>query len=306
MISTLILEFEKITKYPLTDFILKSKNFFSNSYSEIDRYFSGITNSIDNSHLIFLKEITQEINIITAHFNNFANKFSSCGYWELMEYLDELKSVIEKIHKLPKFKRTSLTKRGYQPVIQVESSVGGLKTVEDLADSVNSTNSENANWIDLMLANDFNEDDWDIEKLSSMTVVINTGDVMVRSILDQPIGKRIYGKDIYRKITFSNNDLLTVEYHDNIDQKCDILLEVNRGDVPEDKLFGKNLFAISGVNLKAFSYPELLSNIQDLFAQNDLFEYARVSNFSTEGDKAMITVEIKTKYDYKTEKRVTI
>jgi hypothetical protein len=169
------------------------------------------------------------------------------------------------------------------------------------------SNYDNTNWIDLMLANDLNEEDWEIDKLSPITVIVNNrNDVVVKSILDQPIGKRIYGKDINRKITFSNDDLLTVEYQDNIEQKCDILLEVNRGDVPEDKLFGKNLFAISGVNLRAFSYPELMLDIQNLFSQNDLFEYAKITDFSVGDKEVFITVEIKTKYDYKTEKRVTI
>lgn len=91
-------------------------------------------------------------------------------------------------------------------------------------------NRDNYNWVDLMLSNDLNEGDWEIDKLTPLNVLINnTVDVVVTTILDQPIGKRIYGKDINRKITFVDNDLDIKIWQDNIEQKCDILLSLKRG-----------------------------------------------------------------------------
>ena len=152
-----------------------------------------------------------------------------------------------------------------------------------------------------------NEGDWEIDKLTPMNVLVNNQvDVVVTTILDQPIGKRIYGKDIARKITFQSNDLVIVEFQANVEQKCDILLELNRGDVPENMLFGKNSKLITGVNTKTFAYPELVSDIQNNFLQNDLFEYAVITDFAYDNGSMTITVEIKTKYDYKTEKKIVI
>ena len=55
-----------------------------------------------------------------------------------------------------------------------------------------------------MLSNDMNESDWEIDKLSSINVMVNnTNDVVVTSILDMPIGERIYGKDIEKKNNLS-------------------------------------------------------------------------------------------------------
>lgn len=307
MIETIVLEFEKVTKYPLVQFLVKYRNFMLNSYPVINSYFSGQIDSIDNSHLVLLRELTSDCKDVSAQFKNFANKFSTCGYWELMDYIDELNTNIEKINKLPKFRRTSITKRGYQPYIQVTSTVGGYRTMEDVANSIKQINKDNSNWIDLMLGNDMNEDDWEIDELTAISALVNNQiDIVVTTILDQPIGDRIYGKDIARKITFKSNDLLTVEFQANVEQKCNILLELNRGDVPENMLFGKNDKLITGVNTKTFAYPELVSDIQNNFLQNDLFEYANVTDFSYENGSMTVTVEIKTKYDYKTEKKITI
>lgn len=305
--ESIVIEFQKVTKYPLVEFLAQYRNFMLNSYPEIDRYFSGETASIDNAHLIALKNLTTECGNCMSQFKNFANKFDKCGYWELMEYIGNLEDTIEKINKLPKFRRTSLTKRGYQAVVQVATDVGGFRTMEDVANVVQNLNRDNYNWVDLMLSNDLNEGDWEIDKLTPLNVLINnTVDVVVTTILDQPIGKRIYGKDINRKVTFVDNDLDIKIWQDNIEQKCDILLSLKRGDVPENMLFGQNAELTIGVTSKSFSYPELVKNLQNTFLQNDLFQYVEITKFQYENGSMFMYCDIKTKYDYKTERKIVV
>lgn len=305
--ESIVIEFQKVTKYPLVEFLAQYRNFMLNSYPEIDRYFSGETASIDNAHLIALKNLTTECGNCMSQFKNFANKFDKCGYWELIEYIGNLEDTIEKINKLPKFRRTSLTKRGYQAVVQVSADVGGFRTMEDVANVVQNLNRDNYNWVDLMLSNDLNEGDWEIDKLTPLNVLINnTVDVVVTTILDQPIGKRIYGKDINRKVTFVDNDLDIKIWQDNIEQKCDILLSLKRGDVPENMLFGQNAELTIGVTSKSFSYPELVKNLQNTFLQNDLFQYVEITKFQYENGSMFMYCEIKTKYDYKTERKIVV
>ena len=307
MMESIIIEFQEVTKYPLIDFLTQYRDFMLNSYPEIDRYFSGEVSSIDNSHLIALKNLTTECNNCMSQFKNFANKFDKCGYWELMEYIGNLEDTIEKINKLPKFRRTSATKRGYQPVIQVSTSVGGFRTMEDVANNVKNLNKDNFNWVELMLNNDLNESDWEIDELTPLNVFINnTIDVVVTTILDQPIGERIYGKDINRKVTFVDNDLDIKVWKDNIEQKCDILMSLKRGDVPENMLFGQNSELTIGVTAKNFSYPELVKNLQNTFLQNDLFQYVEVTKFKFENGSMYMYCDIKTKYDYKTERKIVV
>ena len=60
MIETVVIEFQKVTKYPLIDFLTRYRDFMLNSYPAINRYFSGETVSIDNSHLNDLKKLTSD------------------------------------------------------------------------------------------------------------------------------------------------------------------------------------------------------------------------------------------------------
>lgn len=306
MVGDIIIEFQNTTKYPILEFLQRYRNFMLNDYEAIRQYFNGETERIDNSHLSELKWLTIQCRDLMSTFKNFSNKFGSCGYWELMQYLDNLSDTIEKINKLPKFLRTSLSKRGYMPSIQVRATVGAQRTVEDVAAAANGINRDNTSWVDIMLGNDMNESDWSIDRLSGLEVYVNNvNKVVVTTILDQPIGERIYGRDIKRKIEIVNNDLGIVEYKDNVEQKCEILLELNRGDVPEDRLFGKNVFFLHN-SIKSISYAQIVSEIQNTFLQNDLFESVSLSQMHFEEGSLNLTFNIKTKYDYETEKTIAL
>lgn len=306
MIEDVIIEFQSVTKFPLIEYLSKYRNFMLDSYPALNRYFSGEDEKIDNSHMTAFNNLLNESKNVMSQFKNFSNKFSNCGYWELMEYLDGLNDTLEKINKLPKFRRTCLGKRGYLPSVEVQASVGDMRTMEDVANSVRELNSDNTDWVDLMLNNDLNEFDWEIDSLSGIKVFINNKtDVVVTTIIDIPIGSRIYGKDVFRKIDFEENDLKICEFENNIEQKCNILLELNRGDVPENMLFGKHLNLI-GSSVKQYGYSELINDITNNFMQNDLFEYVSVNSFNFNNGDLIVSVDIKTKYDYKTTKEIAI
>lgn len=305
-LGIVINEFESVTKYPLKAFLRKYADFMNDGYREIKRYFSGETVNISNESLTKLKELTVECRDIMAQFKNFSNKFSTCGYWELMDYIDNLNIVLEQINKLPKFMRTSLGKRGYTPSVQVSATVGDGKTIDDVASAVRDFNQDNTEWVDLMLQNDFNETDWDIDKLRSLNVFIdNRNQIVVTTIIDQPVGDRVYGNDIIRKISFDANDLAIAIRKDNIEQKCEILLELVQGDVPENMLFGKNPLFL-GSNAPVVNYSEVVTDVINTFMQDDLFASVNVTDISFENGTATLKVEIQTKYDFKTEKTIAI
>ena len=261
MIGSIVLEFERVTKFPMLDFMKEYKEFMNVHYAPINEYFSGIKENIDNEHIRALVSITSKTAEALAQFNNFKNKFEKCGYWELMEFIDDLNVNIEKINKLPKFRKTVLSKRGYTPNVELMSSVGGQRTIDDVANAVNEKNGGGVSWVSLMLNNDMNENDWEIDKLSNVRVYVsNQTSIVVNSIIDVPIGKRIYGRDMNRKIEFVDNDFKLIEYTDNVEQKCNILLELEQGDIPEFPIFGKDPVLTSS-NIKSYAYSEIANEV---------------------------------------------
>lgn len=302
MFSNIVTQFENITKFALLQYFEDYRDFMQNDFSYISEYYNGDTSSIDASHISNFNALRTKSKTLMQQFINFSHRLSNCGFWELQEYCQDLNDVLEKITKLPKYYRTSKTVRGYQPYIQVKSNIGGLKTVQDLAQEIN---SEGVSEISLIIDNDLQEKDWNIDELSSITAFVNNQtDVVVETILEQPIGNQIYGKDINRKITLENNDLAVKKYEDNVEQKCDILLSLERGNIPEMPNFGKN--RLQGTNMSDYNYTELVKDLQSVFLQNDLFEDIEISDIEYKQGDIFVNCTIKTKYSYSTQKTLKI
>lgn len=302
MFSNIVTQFENITKFALLQYFEDYRDFMQNDFSYISEYYNGDTSSIDASHISNFNALRTKSKTLMQQFINFSHRLSNCGFWELQEYCQDLNDVLEKITKLPKYYRTSKTVRGYQPYIQVKGNIGGLKTVQDLAQEIN---SEGVSEISLIIDNDLQEKDWNIDELSSITAFVNNQtDVVVETILEQPIGNQIYGKDIDRKITLENNDLAVKKYEDNVEQKCDILLSLERGNIPEMPNFGKN--RLQGTNVSDYNYTELVKDLQSVFLQNDLFEDIEISDIEYKQGDIFVNCTIKTKYSYSTQKTLKI
>ena len=249
-----------------------------------------------------------------------------------MEWIDDLITQVEKVVKLPKFRRTTLTARNYKPVIQVESTIGAQRTMEDLSTAIQSSGYDRVTWEQLMLDNDLEEDQWEIDELVPVTAMVNNiTPAAVRTILEPPVGEQVYGKDIARKITIEVEeevntkavfgrsgdettvtsarrigDLKIVKYKDNIDQKVMILMGLRRGTVPDNPLLGVDPNLTAGVTAAQLSLPTVRRQQVDTFLQDDLFESVDMTAIEQVQDGLVCTLEIKTKYNDKVTKKVKL
>ena len=299
MFAKIAKEFQEITKFDLLQYFLDYRDFLSQDYVEVYNYFAGNSESIDASKLIKLSKLIETNDTLKRTFSTFAGKLGNVGYWELMSYCQDLGDTLERINKLPKYLRTAKSYRGYKAFVQTEENVGGYRTIQDIADIYGTSEQ------DLILNNDLQESQYDIKDLSSINALIdNRSNIVVTTILEQPIGKKVYGKDIAKKITFEGNDLLIKRYEDNVIQKIEILLELNKGDVPEMPSFGKNLSV--GSDSGAYIYAELVKDLVETFNQDDLFKSIEVQDIISNNGDIIITVKIQTKYEYSAIKNISI
>ena len=299
MIANIANEFEKITKFELLDFFQKYRDFLQDDYPEVYAYYSGDSESVDTKKINKLFELLKLSINLSRTFQTFSGKLGNVGYWELQQYCQDLRDNLEKITKLPKYCRTAKTSRGYKSYIQISEEIGGFKTIQDVSNKVNISEQE------IILNNDLEESEYEIDELSNITLLINNkSDIVVNTILEQPVGEKIYGKDINRKITFVDNDLDIVEYIENIEQKCNILLELNKGDIPEFPQLGKNI--ITGVSHGNYNYAELLSDLKNNFYQDDIFKDINIVDIKFDNGDVQVTCEISTKYTYSTTKNLKL
>lgn len=301
MFADICNSFQEITKFDLLSYFKRYRDFMQNSYKSIYSYYNGNTEIIDTEAMNTLDNLIKDSKVMMRQFQTFSVKLGNVGYWELQEYCQNLSDTLDKVTKLPKFCRTSKSCRGYKPVIQVDEEIGGLKTVEDLADNFNQ------DYKNIILDNDLEESDYEIDELKGIKgVVDNKSQIVVETIFEQPIGERVYGKDLNRNISFSkdDNDLSIVKYIDNVEQKCDILLELERGDIPEFPNLGR--MKQYGITYGSFNYAEMMNDLQNTFLQDDLFSSIVLDDMNFSNGDLTVSVDIKTKYIYETNKTLNV
>ena len=302
MFSDIVIEFENVTKFKLLKYFEDYQSFMQNDFSHLSDYYSGQTEGVDAKITNNFNALLRQSRTLIQTFKNFSSKLSNCGFWELQQYCQNLNDTLERITKLPKYYRTVESVRGYQPYIKVSADIGGMKTPQDLAAEIGSSGVSETS---LILDNDLQENAWEIDKLSSVDAIVNNqSDLVVESILESPVGNHVYGKDINKKLTIVDNDLDVKKYEENVEQKVDTLLTLNRGDVPEMPTFGKNRLQVQTAG--AYNYAELLKDIQTVFAQDDLFDSVEVIDVSLKDSDMTVTCRVKTKYSYSVVKTFTL
>ena len=306
MLQSAVVDFVNITKYPLIDYLRKYQTFMNMEFGDVDRFYSGTLESVNVEYMKDLNWLTEESQKISSTFKDFSSKLNRCDFWELMDYLDSLKNKIDKINKYPKFKRTFLSKRGnYTSALEVKENIGSLRTVEDVTAEISGNSRDDNSWIDVMLKNDMKETDWEIDRMSSIKASVNREYLKTSTILGEPRGLKVLGVDIADKIEFADEDLKIVGEFDNLSQKSDILLALNKGDVPENRAFGKNPLIISE-SVKAIAYAQIVQEIRASFLQNDLFDSVELKSMEFDQGTLQMGFNIKTKYNYEIQKHIEI
>ena len=301
MFADIAINFQNITKFDLRQYFIDYRDFLTNDFPDVSNYYAGKTETIDAAKIKRLKDLITRSRNLLQQFSTFATKFSNVGFWELQQYCQDLNETLERITKLPKYNRVSKSPRGYKPYIQASYSVGGMRTMEDVAREIGETTTES----ELILNNDLEEENYDIDKLSNINALVNnTSGVVVDTILETPIGNRVYGRDIQRKIEIEGNDLKIVEWEDNVEQKVEILLILEQGDIPEMPNLGRAV--IEGSNYRDYNYTELLTDLRNVFYQDDLFAYVGITDVSYKDGDISVNVEVNTKYIYSTTKTITL
>ncbi len=303
MLSDIANKFQEITKFDLYQYFVDYADFMRNQYSSIHAYYSGRSESINGDYVNNLNNLVKRSDDLLKLFITFGPKMGNVGYWELQNYCQDLYDTIKKVTLLPKYLRTSKTPRGYKPYVQIDFTVGGMSDFRDIAQRINSNEITEES---LIIGNDFEEEDYEINELKNAKAFIenqNRG-IVVKTILEEPVGNKVYGRDINRNIGFSNNDLNIVEWEDNVLQKVEVILEMVQGDVPEMPNMGRR--KTIGDNFSNYSYPELVRDVQGSFLQDDLFDSVDFEDISINNGDIYATVNIVTKYIYGVKRTIKI
>ena len=272
--------------------------FVDRQRGKIVEYYSGNSRLLDVDAFDSLNSVSEEVEQLLEQFYLWKDSFSRLDYWDLLEYVEEMRLKLMTTANISKFLRSSIEKGHFNRFIEAKYSMKQNQTLEDVANTaLNSLNPVN-DWVDIALRNDLREEDYNTRdgKLLSVVFDQNGGITNVMSVVDNINGENINGLDIYQKFTFEDDDLKTLSYADTIKQAADIASKLRRKDNPEFPDDGIQSNAAVGNDVISISYPVIFRQLFNVFAKDDTFNSFSITNVKMEKDNLLLEAEIVTKY----------
>lgn len=271
------------------------------------KYYNGVENNLDQKHIRNLENLNRRANDLTAQFALNKNKLNTCEYWDLYDLVEDLRTQLQTITNLPKYLRSSRTNSNYRNSFGFTHTMGAQQTFEDISGGILRDTAPDDDWVKISLDNDLLEHQWDIDGGTQLNLFKErfVGG-FVKSVVDVMVGEKIYGLDIYKRLTYENNDLKVLSHKETVFQSVEILSQLKKGDIPEFPSMGINASIFIGGNLRGLAYPVVIREMAKTFSTHDLFFDFEVTEISYKDGDLKINFKIKTKYQLLVEKTVVV
>jgi len=283
--------FKNITSYDIERFFNSYAYFVNNYYSNIVNYYKG--ESIDKNSFNYLNTLNLEVQKIDSLWDFYSKTFDLTDYWELLEVYENIKIKLDTVGSLGRWLRSSRTDRYSSNTILSHVQKQG-ETVERIVQNFGSTDKEN-DWVITAIDNDLNE-----EKYTSQGGVLlkvrlsNNSNFDIKNIVDFFTKENLYGKDLKKKFTLANGDLVTLSGFNSLIQTFETIMSTERGSIPEFPQDGLESNLV-GSNVNAFNYPSIFRNLMNMFQKDDRFSILELIDIFKKDDGVSITVQARTK-----------
>ena len=280
------------TQTLLSDFV----TFNEDEKQSIIDYYNGTTSTPDAEAFQTLSDLqyryNQLINIVML--NN--RSFQYHEDWELLYELDEIKAKLQTISNSSRFLRSAIEKNNFNPNPLVEITLKQNQSLERLAKDLNAENPQN-DWTEIFLKNQLIEEDYTPEGGILLKVTFQGADSLyLNSVVDNiNTAEKTYGLDILRKLTFEDNDLKVLTYHETLLQSIAILSQLKKGDNPQHPEDGIDTSLVVGSTLGAVSFPSLFRQLYNTFATDDSLKSFILKDVSIQGDAVALDYEVTTR-----------
>lgn len=288
-------DFQKVTGFNIIEFITNFIKFNQTQKNDIVAYYSGDTQSLNSQSFDILFQLQRDVEqAITLMIMN-KNSFHSFADWNLLEQLETLQNQLKTIENSSKWLRSVITKNSFNSNPEVSITLGQGETLEHLVkDQLGSLNYEN-DWIKIAIRNDLKEEDYGFDGGNLLQVQFENQNFFISGVVDNIQGEKVLGLDLYKKLTFEDDDLKVLSYQDTFKQAVLILSSLKQGDNPEFLLEGVSGSLVVGTNLKSLAFPSLFRQMSNTFSKDDTMKGFKVKDLSHEQDSANIEIEVESR-----------
>ena len=292
--SDILIEFENLTKYPIGSYFLGIDSFFKNDKQNIISYYSGDIDLLNNNSFNNLSFLINETRNLFSVFSLNKKKLTNYKWWILINQVEQIDTTLLLIDNASKWLRSTISRGNFNPNPEVDIPFNQGQTLETIERNILGSVNWDDTWSDLALKNDLREEDYTSNGGFLLKANFNytLNNFKINSIVDNPVGERILGVDINKKLQFEGNDLSVLLPKETFTQNVKILINLRKGDNPEFFDQGINPKLVVGSNVNNITYPILFRQLSILFKADDTIGSFNITTINRKQDAVFLEFEV--------------
>lgn len=301
--------FSTSIRYNLSTYIDLYSLFISEYQKRIENFFKFEDTNADVEAFDFLNSLIEEASKIDDLIKMNKKYFYRIDHWEFVAFLDEIKNSLDTVDNTAKWTGSNKTKNNWRSIsIQSNHVLNQHETLEEVVEDNYGGDYQN-DWMKLSIENNLFEKDYTAEGGNNLLITQNVSispKYFIRSVVDSLINERLYGLDLNRRITFSDDDLLVATYTETVKQSILILGELKRSDIPEYPMLGVDPNLGVGSNVGMLIYSSITRQLEDTFASDDTLTNFNVIDISYENTDLTVEYSIDTFFNNTIKSKITV
>ena len=286
-----VIRFDRLTGLGGVALLQAFSSFTEGSLPQMQAFFSGATDAIDNRHNVALARLTELSDEFESRLRLRAHMLTDSRMRAVAEGLEEIALAVAAYNKVDKFSRATVrlpaTTRG---VVVEHTMLPG--TVEEALRRETGTGDFADAWTEVARANRLRERDYDFRGGRSVDIVVEIGRAEAASpvVVDYMFRENLLGKDVSAGFDFAEGDLETLGPEATFAQSVGILSTLTRGDVPEFPDFGRD--PIPGRTASYFAYGSTTRQLSEVMRSDPTVSYLRVNTLRLDGSDVFLEFEV--------------
>jgi hypothetical protein len=302
--KSILTEFEQVTQKNITQFLVRVASFLQKDRPTILAYYNDASRPIDPTAFGRFELLQKELKSVFEVYQLHSSVFNNSRWWDVIELLEQIDSVFSSLKNTHRWSRSSISRFGYSPNIQIDYTLPESQTLERVSQDVLVDENPNDQWYDIAIANDLTEEEYEVRggSVVQLQKSRNRGALQLQSVMDIMFGKSIYGIDLNRRINFVKNnqdqsDLALLGYDDTLLQSVEILTNLKKNSNPEFPSDGLQTEVTVGANRALLNFPIIIRQMTQTFASDDTLKNFVVKAMSYQEDNLLITYEVEDRLD---------
>lgn len=258
---------------------------FVDYYSQDGAYPKSAFDLLDK--LVYQSQlIYQKVAINRDSFDNYSD-------FLVFDQIEDFLSTFRSIQNYSRWYHSSTIKGRFKTTTEINYSLRQNQTLENFSTEIGWTNQEQGA-LELALRNRIKETDYDLKGgLQFKFAYQNNQALELQTVIDEMTGENLLGKDIKKKFSLSNDDLVVLSPRATFLQTCEILSNLMKNSNPEFPVDGFDKSAISNKNIMKARLSTFIRQIYTVISKDDTISSFAVTNIGTEGDTLRIELEFK-------------